>query len=257
MNEAIIEDYIVVLEGREPEYMTEGLREFIAKFDKNMFKRSADKIYQAFSKGDGEAFDDVAKKTAKIGKIPKFKEVSTFMAKFKEDHPEIDKSIDLTKKVLRNTFKVRDKAKLEIMSNLVGMTALVKSKGGRIDPLKITKTTLQQISSDVNSVYDTGFENMETNTTEEEKAKSIMIKNAKKQEKVEMVLVSIILALFAGAIVWAGIALWSFFTSPYIIAAAAVMTLGVMLLKLLAWGVGIATIIIIPTITYLKATGRV
>ena len=75
MNEAILVTYLDVLQEGEPEYMTEGIRSFIAKFDKAMFKRTVDKLHHAFSMGDGDAFNSVVKQTAKIGKIPKQKEV--------------------------------------------------------------------------------------------------------------------------------------------------------------------------------------
>ena len=54
------------------------------------------------------------------------------------------------------------------MGNIIGMTSWVKSKGGKYDMMKTTKTTLQDIGSQVSSVYDTGFDDMETSTPEEE-----------------------------------------------------------------------------------------
>ncbi len=75
----------------------------------------------------------------------KYKEVTEFMGKFHEEHPELQKATELSKKVIRNTFKIKDKAKLEILSGAVGMTTWVKSKGGKRDVTQTVKTTLQDI----------------------------------------------------------------------------------------------------------------
>lgn len=255
MNEAIIGNYLVTLQEGEPEYMTEGIREFVAKFDKQMLKRTVDKLHRAFSNGDGQSFNDVAKQTAKIGKLPKYQEVTTFMGKFAEENPDVQKSTDLAKKVIKNTFKIRDKAKLEIISSAVGMTSYIKSKGGRYDALKITKTTLQDLNSQVMDVYDTGFQNMETSTPEEEQMKERMVKQAKKQEKIEMIVVGTVLSILAAAIIWAGVAIWSFFTSPAVIATATIIGLMIILFKVALWAIGITAVVIVPILTYMKAKG--
>ena len=182
MNEAIIENYLGNLQDIEPEYMTEGIREFVARFDKQMLKRTVDKLHTAFSRGDGDAFEDVAKKVANVAKIPKYREVQDFMGKFKEENAAISNSVEFSKKVLRNTFKIRDKAKLEILSNTMGMTAWIKSRGGRTDVMKMTKETLKKVHTQAMHVYDTGFESMESNTKEEERMKEKMMSQAKKQE---------------------------------------------------------------------------
>ena len=255
MNEAIIGTYLNVLQESEPEYMTEGLRELVAKFDKAMFKRTVDKLHHAFSNGDGEAFESVAKQTAKMGKFPKFKEISDFMGKAKEENPAFGNSVELAKKVVRNTFKIRDKAKLEMIANMVAMTGWIKSKGGRKDPVRETKLTLQSIGNSVANVYDNGFENMEASTPEEEEMKRKMMDQTKKQEKNEMIVVAIILSVLVGAIVWAGIAIWGFFTSWQFAAAVAAVAGGTVLLKVLAFLVGIATVVSSSMIIYLKASG--
>lgn len=255
MNEAIIETYLDVLQEGEPEYMTEGIREFVAKFDKAMFKRTIDKLHHAFSKGDGDAFNSVVKQTAKIGKLPKHKEVSQYMDKFREENSAFGDSVDLAKKVIRNTFKIRDKAKLEIIANMIGMTSWVKTKGGRRDLVKETKIILQNIGSRVANVYDTGFDNMDASTPEEEEMKRKMMAQTKKQEKNEMIVVGIVLSILVAAIVWAGIAIWSFFTSPAFVGAVVAFSLGALLLKILMWAVGVSAIISGSVIAYLKATG--
>lgn len=255
MNEAIIGNYLVTIQEDEPEYMTEGIREFFAKFDKQMLKRTVDKLHRAFTNGDGQAFDEVAKKTVKIGKLPKFKEVSEFMGNFTGEHPEVQKSVELAKKVTRNTFKIRDKAKLEIISNAIGMIGYIKSKGGRYDTLKMTKTTLQDINTKVMNVYDTGFENMETGSAEEEKAKEVMQSQAKKQEKIEMVVVGIVMSVLVAAIIWAGVAIWSFFTSPAVVGTGMLIMFMIMLWKTVLWALGIAAVTIVPILMYMKAAG--
>jgi hypothetical protein len=255
MNEAIIGNYLDTLQEGEPEYMTEGIREFVAKFDKQMLKRTIDKLHNAFSNGDGQAFEDVAKKTAKVGKLPKYKEVVDFMGSFTEEHPEMEKSVELAKKVTRNTFKIKDKAKLEIISNAVAITSYIKSKGGRFDTLKLTKTTLQDINTQVMNVYDTGFENMETSSAEEEKAKERMMSNAKKQEKIEMIVVGVVIAVLVAAVVWAGIAIWSFFTSPAVIGTGMIIVLLIMLWKMALWALGIAAVSVVPIMMLMKTRG--
>jgi hypothetical protein len=254
MNEAIIGNYLDALQEGEPEYMTEGIREFVAKFDKQMLKRTIDKLHRAFSNGDGQTFDEVAKKTAKIGKLPKYKEVMNFMGGFTKEHPEMEKSVELARKVAKNTFKIRDKAKLEIVANAVGMTSYVKSKGGRYDTFKITKTTLQDINTQVSNIYDTGFENMETSTPEEEKMKERMESQSKKQEKVEMIVVGVVISVLVAAIIWAGIAIWGFFTSPAVIGTITIIALLIMVFKTMLWLLGISAVMIIPVLTYMKAT---
>jgi hypothetical protein len=262
MNEAIIETYLdVIQEGSfviqegELEHMSEGLREFVSKFNKASLKRMIDKLHHAFSNGDGVAFDSVVKQTAKIGKMPKVKEVSDFMGKAKEENPGFGDSVDLAKKVIKNTFKIRDKAKLEMVANMVGLAGWIKSKGGKTDPVRETKITLQDINSRVNNVYDTGFENMESSTPEEEELKRKMMEQAKKQEKKEMIVVAIVLIVTVGAVVWAGIAVWTFLTSFMFVGTVAAVAGGALLLKILMYAVGIAAVASGGIIAYLKATG--
>jgi hypothetical protein len=252
MNEAIIGNYLDVIQEGEPEYMTEGIREFVAKFDKQMLKRTVDKLHNAFSNGDGQAFEDVAKKSAKIIRLPKYKEMKTFMGKFSEEHPEIEKSVDLAKKVTRNTFKIKDKAKLELISTAIGMTGYIKSKGGRYDPLKMTKTTLQDINTQVMNVYDTGFENIETSTPEEEKAKERLMSQAKKQEKIEMIVVGVVISVLVAAIVWAGITIWGILTSPAVAITGVILIILMFLYKAILLTLGVA-IVAIPSIQAFKA----
>lgn len=255
MNEFIIENYLKVLQEGEPEYMTEGIREFIAKFDKVMLKRSIDKLHHAFSNKDGDAFEEVAKKVGQAKMLPKYKEVKTYMQKFGEENPHVQKSVELSKKVLRNTFKVRDKAKLAIMSNAVGMTAWVKSKAGRYDVLKTTKVILQDIGSRVSNIYDTGFDNMETNDAEEEKIKQEMMSKAKKQEKIEMIVVGIIMVVLVAAFIWAGITIWGIITSPAVVGTITIFAFLFMLFKSLLWGLGITATVVLPMLAYMKAKG--
>lgn len=257
MNEAILENYLDVIQGGDdPEYLTEGLREFIGKFNKQTLKRTMDKLHMAFSKGDGEAFDAVAKQTAlQVKKIPKMQEVEEYMKNLKEENPDFARSTELSKKVLKNTYKIRDKNKLAIMGNIIGMASWVKSKGGKYDMMKTTKTTLQDIGSQVSSVYDTGFDEMETSTPEEEELKKKMIAQSKKQEKVEMIVVAVILGVLAAAVVWGGIAIWSVATSPWVIGLAVASTLGVILFKILCGLVGLAAVLVVPITMYIKAKG--
>jgi cobalamin biosynthesis Mg chelatase CobN len=256
MNEAIIENYLCVIQGEdEPENLSEGMREFMGKFNKQVLKRTMDKLHMAFSNGDGQAFDDVAKKTAKVAKIPKAKEIEEYMGTLKEDNPEFADSVELSKKVLKNTFKLRDKNKLEIIANMTGMAAWVKSKGGKYDLKKTTRTTLQSIGSQVSSVYDTGFDDMESNTPEEEELQRKMIEQSKKQEKIEMIIVAVVLSVLAAAVVWAGISIWSVATSPWVLGLAAISAFGVILFKILCALIGVAAVTVIPTLMFLKGKG--
>jgi hypothetical protein len=261
MNEDIIESYLdIVQEGTfviqedELEHMSEGLREFVGKINKASFKRMTDKLHRSFSNGDGDGFDSVAKETSKIGKVPKVKEISDLMTKAREDSPAFGASIDLAKKVVKNTFKIRDKAKLEIIGSIIGMTGWIKSKGGKTDPVRETKVTLQNINSQVNNVYDTGFENMEASTPEEEEMKAKMIDQSKQQEKKEMIVVGIVLSVLVSAIVWAGIAIFSFFTSWQFMGAAAALAAGTILLKVLMFMVAGTASIAAVVITFLKVS---
>jgi len=257
MNEAIINTYLNVLQEGEPEYMTEGLREFLAKFDKAHFKRYMDKLYNAFTKGDASAFEDIAKKSIQVGKkMPKYKEIEMSTKSFKDDNPDYGKAVELSKKVIRNTFKIKDKAKLEMIGNAVAMTGWIKSKGGRKDVLRETKVTLQNINSQVSSVYDTGFESYEASTPEEEEMKKKFMAQSKKQEKSEMIVVGVIISVLVASVIWAGIAIWGFFTSPAVMVTITVVTFMTLLLKTLAWAVGIAATIAVGAISFTKATGK-
>lgn len=255
MNEAIIENYLSNIQGVEPEYMTEGIREFFARFDKKILKKTVEKLHMAFTRGDGEAFEEVARKTAKIAKIPKYQEVQNFMGNFQEEHPEIKDSVELSKKVLKNTFKVRDKAKLEILSSALGITAWIKSKGGKTNVAAATKETLKKVHSDVMNIYDSGFENMATDSPEEEEMKKKMLDQAKKQEKQEMIIVLVILSVLAATLIWAGITIWGILTSPVVIGMGVIITLLIMLGKILAVAIGIATPVAFAVVAYLKSRG--
>jgi hypothetical protein len=208
MDEVIIENYLGNIQGVEPDYMTEGIREFMGKFDKITLKRTAEKIYSAFSKGDKKSLDQVVRSTARIGKLPKTKEVKEFMGNFEEETPQLKASTDLARKVLRNTFKVKNKTKLEIMSYSVSLTAWLKSKGGRYDMMKMTKDTLREIHTKTMHIYDTGFDDLETKTEEEEERKKKMLAQAKNAERMEMALMGVILFVLVAAMVGGGIAIW-------------------------------------------------
>lgn len=256
MNEAIIENYLSVIQDKEPAYMTEGLREFVAKFDRQMLKRTIEKLHMSFTKGDGEYFDRLAQQTtAKITKIPKYNEVKTFLSNVKEENPEINNSTELARKVLKNTFKIKDKAKLELLSGAVGMTAWVKTKGGRTNVTQATKETLKKIHTDVMSIYDTGFENMPANTPEEEELKKKMSEQAKKQEKTEMIIVFVILSILVAAIIWGGITVWGILTSPFVIGISSILILLTMIFKFALVYLGAAASVVIPALIYLKSRG--
>ena len=255
MNEAIIENYLDTIQSSEPEYMTEGLREFLGRVNKSVFHNTVEKLHRAFSKGDAQAFESFVKQTSDRGKLPKYKEVKNYMGNFSEENPEFGKAADLAKRVIKNTYKIKDKAKLEIMSNAVAMTSWVKSKGGRTDVMTATKTNLHNINNSYSNIYDTGLQNMQASTPEEEEFQKKMTEAANKQEKIEMILVAVIIAILAGAIIWAGIAIWGFFTSPAVVASLALFAFLGMIFKVLLWGVGIATTIVVPTLLFLKAKG--
>jgi len=253
MNEAILETYLGVIQEDGLEYMSEGMRDFLAKFDKAMIKRLMDKIHNTFSKGDPESLDSIMKQSVKVTrKIPKYKEVLDTTSKFKEDNPDYNKSVELSTKVLRNTFKIKDKAKLELIANAVGLTSWIKTKGGRKDMMRETKVTLQELNSRVSSVYDTGFSNYEASTPEEEEMKKKMMDQSKKQEKTEMIIVGVILAILAAAFIWGGIAVWGFITSP---ATAILLTITLILggiFKYLLMAVGIAIPVALGAIQFTK-----
>jgi len=255
MNEAIIENYLQVIQDVEPEYMTEGIRDFVAKFDRKLLKRTVDKLHMAFSKGDGRAFEEVTKKYARVAKIPKYQEVKNLMGNFTEEHPEIGQSVELSKKVLKNTFKIRDKAKLEILSNAIGMTSWVKSKGGKTNVGQATKETLKKVHTDVMSIYDSGFENLPENTPEEEELKRKMMENTKKQEKQEMIIVMVVLGVLAAAIVWAGITIWGIITSPVVGIIGTIILFLTMLFKFAVGYLAIAAPIVVSAIIFLKSKG--
>ncbi len=255
MNEAIIENYLGNLQGFEPEYMTEGIREFFGKFDKVALKKTVEKVHNAFQKGDGRAFDEVAQKTARMTKLPKYQEVNSYMAKLKEEHPEVEKSSELAKKVMRNTFKIKDKAKLEIIGAALGMTAWVKSKGGRYDTMKMTRDTLKEVHTKTMHIYDTGFDDYEATTPEEEKMKEKLQSQAKKQEKIEMIIVGVILAVLAAAIIWAGVTIWGILTSPVTIGIGIIFVWLMVLFKSLLWVIGIGTPVVLAVLAFMKAKG--
>ena len=255
MNEAIIENYLSNIQDIEPEYMTEGIREFLGRFDKVALKKTAEKVHNAFSKGDGQALDDVSRKTARVAKIPKYQEVKEFMGKFKEENPQVEDSVNLAQKVLKNTFKIRDRAKLEIIGSAVGMTAWIKSKGGRYDTMKMTRDTLKEVHTKTMHVYDTGFDDFEPSTPEEEKMKEKLQAQAKRQEKIEMIVVGIVLAVLAAAIVWAGMTIWGILTSPVTIGIGVIFTFLLILFKSALWIIGIGTPIALTILAFMKAKG--
>lgn len=232
MNEIILDNYLSNIQDVEPEYMTEGIREFLGKFNKAMLKKTADRLHAAFTNGDAQPFELVAKETAVVTrKMPKYQEVKNFIGNFSEENPGFSKSVDLSRKVLKNSFKIKDKAKLEIAAVGAGVTSWIRSKGGKIDPMKMTKVTLQEIGTRVNNIYDTGFEDMDATTPEEEQMKKEMVSKSHKQEKVEMIVVGVILSVLAAVIIWAGMSLWAFVTSPFVGIIAAVIAFLIMFFK--------------------------
>ena len=253
MNEAIIENYLGNIQGIEPDYMTEGIRDFVAKFDKVMLKRTAEKLHNAFTKGDAKAYDEVARKTARVAKIPKYRELKDFTDKFQEENPQIAESFNLSKKVLRNTFKIRDKAKLEIISTGIGMTAWIKSKGGRYDTLKLTRDTLKDIHTQTMHIYDTGFDEYEPTTQEEEQMIKRLNKQAKRQEKMEIILVGVVLAVLVAALVWGGIVLWGILSNPVTVAIALTVAWIMMLWKVMLGILAVTLPIIMTIIGFKKA----
>lgn len=255
MNEAIIENYLSIIQEEEPEYMTEGIREFVAKFDRQMLKRTVDKLYMAFTRGDEKTFSQVAKNTAKIGKVPKYQEVQTFMGNIQKEHPEIQRSVDLAKKVMKNTFKIKDKAKLEILANAVGMTSWIKTKGGRKDVVQATKESLKKIHTDVMNIYDSGFEGAPEDTEEEQELKRKMQETAKKQEKIEFVVVAIVLFALVAAIIWVGITIWGIMTSPVVMGVGAIVTMLVFFLKHALFYLTTAVGMYMSIMAYLKTRG--
>lgn len=255
MNETIIENYLGNIQSVEPEYMTEGIREFIGKFDKQTLKRTVDKLHMAFSKGDGKLFDSVVRQSIGMAKAPKYKEVKGFMDNFSNEQPEVGRATELSKKVLKNTFKIKDKVKLEVLGSAVAMTGWIKSKGGKTDVMKMTKDTLGQIHTKYMHVYDSGFEGMPSDTAEEEKMKQKMMDQAKKQEKTEMIVVGIVLSVIAAAIIWAGITIWGIITSPAVMGVGAILIFLFAIFKTALWGLGIAATVVLPILAYMKMSG--
>jgi hypothetical protein len=211
MNEAIIENYLNIIQADESEYLDEGLREFAGKLNKSALKRRIDKLHRAFTKGDAQAFNDVIKSTSDIKKMPKYREFKSIMEKFKTKSPQIEESVELSKKVLKNTFKIKDKVKLEILGNAMGMIGWLKSRGGKQDPLKMTREALKEAHTKAMNIYDTGLDNMQPSNEEEEKMKKTMIAKAKTQEMIELILIGIIIAMAVAAAIAIGVGLWTLF----------------------------------------------
>ena len=82
-----------------------------------------------------------------------------------------------------------------------------------------------------------------------------MIDQSKKQEKVEMIIVAVVLSVLAAAVVWGGIGVWSFATSPWVVGLAVATTIGVILFKILCALVGLAALTVVPITMYIKAKG--
>jgi hypothetical protein len=253
MDDCIIENYLGNIQDIEPEYMTEGMREFLGKFNKAVLKKTVDRIHNAFSKGDGDSFNAVAKETAIVArKIPKVKEVQEFAGNFAKDHPEFQESMDLSRRVIKNSFKIKDKAKLELAALGAGMAAWVKSKGGKINLMQVTKTTLQDIGARVNNIYDTGFDDMDATTPEEEEMKKAMASKAQKQEKIEMIVVGVILAVLSAVVIWAGMSLWAWITSPAVGILVSIIAILVFVFKVLVVGLEIALPTALAILTFMK-----
>jgi hypothetical protein len=254
MNEAIIENYLSNIQVVEPEYMTEGIREFFGKFDKKMLKRTADRLHTAFTRGDGEEFEAVAKTTVRTTKkMPKYQEVKAYTENFGKENPEVSESAELAKRVMKNTFKIKDKAKLEILGSGIAATAWIKSKGGKYNVQKLTKDTLKEVHTKTMHIYDSGFDSLPEETQEEKEMKERLQSQAKKQEKTEMIVVGVILSLMAAAIVWGGIALWGFITSPAVAWTGIILTFLFLLFKTLLWAAGIAAVLVVPLLVLTKA----
>jgi hypothetical protein len=255
MNEVIIENYLSNIQYVEPEYMTEGIREFMGKFDKKMLKRTADKLHTAFTRGDGDTLEDLTKKTVRVAKLPKYQEVKQYTENFAEDNPDVSKSVELAKKVLKNTFKVKDKAKLEIISSAIGATSWLKSKGGKYDVLKMTKDTLKDVHTKTMHIYDTGIVNMETDTPEEAEMKRRLETQAKRQETIEMVLVGVVLSVLAAAIVWGGMIIWGIITSPAVVWTTVIIGFLLVAFKTILWAAGITAAVVVPLFALSKLKG--
>ena len=253
MNEAIIENYLSNIQCIEPEYMTEGIREFVGKFNKTVLKRTADRIHHAFSRGDSQALEDVTRQAAGMAKIPKYQEVKSFTQNYGEENTQFKASAELSKKVIRNTYKVRDKAKLEILGNAIAVIGMIKSKGGKYDSMKMTKDALKDVNIKLMNIYDAGFDNIETSSPDEEAAKQKMMEQAKKQEKLEMIIVGVVLSVMAAAIIWAGVTLFGIGTSPLAGIIAAIMAFLLLLFKVQAAVLGVGLPIALAAIGFMKA----
>jgi uncharacterized membrane protein len=119
----------------------------------------------------------------------------------------------------------------------------------------MTKITLHDIGSRVNNIYDTGFEDMDATTPEEEEMKKSMAKKAKQQEKVEMIVVGVVLSVLAAVIVWAGMGLWAFITSPAVGIIAAIIAFLILAFKLTVSALTIGLPIAFSIMAYMKAKG--
>jgi hypothetical protein len=225
MSDILLDEYLSHLQvNEEPPYLTEGIREFISKFDKNMLKKTVDQLHLALNKNDKNALKNVTRNLRGAKKVPKFKEVQQYSQRVKEESPEMEASAELSKKVIKNTFKIKDKAKLEIMGNAMASAAWVKSKGKRTEILSNTRILLQQVGNRVSSIYDTGIDDSDA----DDRALQVqMIQNAQKEQKLEQLVVLVILGVLVSVIVFAGVLIWSIITSKLVMFLAVTLVLAI------------------------------
>lgn len=217
-----LENYLIEIQPDiYPEYLTEGLREFIAKFDRKKLKKSIEKLHLGINKDDKNALKDFSREIVSIKKIPKFKEMESYKENIHGDHPEVEQSSNFSEKVIKNTFKIKDKAKLSVMGSAVSSAAWVMSKGKKDQMMKNTKVVLQKIGDKMSSIYDTGLEGSSGDIKDWEKR--LMIQDTKKQENMERIMMITILGILVGAFLFAGIVVWTIISSKLIIFIATVL----------------------------------
>lgn len=230
MSEIMLENYLSKIQPDEiPPYLTEGIRDFIDKFDRKKLKNTVEKLHLALNKNDKNALKDVSRNFRGVKKVPKYKEMREYSKKVQEDNPELEAAFEMSKRVIKNTFKIKDKAKLEILGNAIASAAWVKSKGKRNQIVTNAKVVLQSIGTRVSSIYDTGVdEDLDQNSVQAQ-----IIQASNKQQKLENIVVFTILAVLVGAFMFAGIVIWTIITSKIIIFFALIITLLALLGKIL------------------------
>ncbi len=204
--------YLESLSAQEPEYMTEGIKQIATYFDKKDLKRATEELHLYLTKNDQNARKSFSMKVKRVGKAPKYKEVAQYANNVKKDHPEMGESADYAKRVIKGLFKIRDKAKLEIMANAVAASAFVKSKGKTNQMQRETQNVLKDLKMKVGNIYDLG---MDQDVIDKDTYQQI-IQSQRKSERVEQIIMVVLLSILVGAFVFVGVVIWSIITSKLV-----------------------------------------